>query len=201
MSAALQQPEIPRSPWLAAKQGYGADATAYVERYRLDGTRCGMVQGRHAAWNWAYRVGEFNLGRVHLSTARALAACMAATVVEKWSGGSTYIRGPKGGLRRVTPVAEPASAVIQHAPIAHVRYTREPHGVHLAGSHEPRDVEHWSVAHAPGAPHHPAVPRDATYVSSLPVDGVSYALYVRWAPASACPSCPTCAARAARRAP
>jgi hypothetical protein len=107
---------------------------------------------------------------------------------------------PRARLRRVTPVLVAAeSAVIQHAPIAHVRYTREPHGVHLAGSHEPRDVEHWSVAQAPGTPHHPAVPRDATYVSSLPVDGVSYALYVRWAPASACPNCPTCAARAARR--
>lgn len=102
---------------------------------------------------------------------------------------------------RLVPLVADESAVLHHAPIAQIRYTREPHGVHLAFTGEPRDVEHWSVAHPPTAPHHPAVPRDAEYVGSVPVDGVSHAMYVRWAEASPCPSCPTCAGRAARRAP
>ena len=86
-------------------------------------------------------------------------------------------------------------SAIVHALIAEVRYTREPHGVHLAFTGEPRDVEHWSVAQEPGSPHHPAVPRDASYVGSLPVDRVSHAMYVRWAEATPCRDCPTCSAR------
>lgn len=44
------------TPYAAAKAGTGAGVTARITRFRLDGGRCGMVQGRHAAWNWAYRV-------------------------------------------------------------------------------------------------------------------------------------------------
>lgn len=97
--------DAPRSAWLAAEQGYGANAIAKIERYKLDGTRCGMAQGRHAAWNWAYRIrlengAVIDMGRA-LRGARDFAAIYAATIVEVWSGGKTFRRGPRGGVSAV----------------------------------------------------------------------------------------------------
>ncbi len=93
------------TPYMAAKAGIGEDRTAYIVRYKLDGTRSGLMQGRHAAWNWAYRVecvlsGEsksFDMGR-GLVGARQYAATLARTIVENWPDGKTFVRGPSGGL-------------------------------------------------------------------------------------------------------
>ncbi len=32
------------TPFTAAREGIGADLTAFIVRYKLDGGRCGMVQ-------------------------------------------------------------------------------------------------------------------------------------------------------------
>jgi hypothetical protein len=87
-----------------------------ITRYMLDGTRCGMAQGRHAAWNWAYRVhcdgvycgGGCGSGKSHdigrgLRTARDVARdfalkSSATWVREDWEGGKTFVIGPRGGL-------------------------------------------------------------------------------------------------------
>jgi hypothetical protein len=96
----------PRSAYEAAVdwRNWGANVIVRLTRYKLDGTRCGMVQGRCAAWNWAYRVhppglpsGYFDMGR-SLVEARKNGACFGATIVEDWPGGKTWKRGPKGGL-------------------------------------------------------------------------------------------------------
>jgi len=95
---------------MAALEGFGATHVAHVERYKLDGTRCGMATGRHAEWNWAYRVRAvdangktevFDAGR-SLVEARQQAARYAATIVETWDGGGVWKRGAKGGLRRAS---------------------------------------------------------------------------------------------------
>lgn len=93
--------------YLAAQQGIGAGQVARIVRYREDGTRCTMNNGRHAEWNWAYEIvppipcAKTNPGRMHLSTVRNLAAVEAEFVVEDWQGGRTFRRGPKGGLTAI----------------------------------------------------------------------------------------------------
>lgn len=96
------------TPYLAAKQGVGAGRVAKISRYRLDGGRCGMVQGRHAEWNWAYRIDVQMVPETRIETvdmgrglinARRMAATMAATIIETWQGGKVFLRGPNGGLQ------------------------------------------------------------------------------------------------------
>jgi len=95
-----------KSAHMAAKQGYGAGVTVRVLRYKLDGTRCGMAQGRHAQWNWAFRVQVpgcnrmLDLGR-GLVNARTFAARLGEFVHECWDEGGKFQRGPNGGLKRV----------------------------------------------------------------------------------------------------
>jgi hypothetical protein len=110
LSGCSSEAYLPATPYMAAIEGFGATHVAHVERYRLDGTRCGMVTGRHAAWNWAYRVRAvdsndktviFDMGR-SLVEARSQAARYAATIVETWDGGAIWKRGTKGGLRRAS---------------------------------------------------------------------------------------------------
>ena len=90
-------------PYRAAADSIGNGVTVKIERYKLDGTRCGMNTGRHAEWNWAYRVivpGEPRSlwNDRGLCDARNIAACYGDTIVEVWMGGKTWKRGPKGGL-------------------------------------------------------------------------------------------------------
>lgn len=98
-----------KTPYTAAKLNAGAGLVALVTREKWDGTRCGMSQGRHAAWNWAYRVSqpgpvrEYDYGRRSLVETRRLAACSAEFIREAWPGGKTFRRGPSGGLLQVQP--------------------------------------------------------------------------------------------------
>lgn len=89
-----------------------------VTRYQLDGTRCGMVQGRCAAWNWAYRIhcdgtcpnGGCERSHSHdvgrgLANARDIARRIAlrvhaTRVREDWPRGKVFTLGARGGLRR-----------------------------------------------------------------------------------------------------
>lgn len=98
---------IAKSPQLGAEQGIGKDKTAVILRYRLDGTRCGMVQGQHAAWNYAYKVRfpdgtEVDMGR-GLTSARRMAACGAEYVTYSWET-TSFRRGPKGGLKQIDAI-------------------------------------------------------------------------------------------------
>jgi hypothetical protein len=92
------------TPYQAAQERVGVGQIARVIRYRLDGTRCGLAQGRHAAWNWAFYVqgpipnARHDLGR-GLVAARRYAATLAEYVVETWEGGKSFRRGKLGGLR------------------------------------------------------------------------------------------------------
>lgn len=101
----------PETPYLAAISGYGHETIARIERFRLDGTRCGLNQGRHAAWNWAYRVHVPEnpplYGDRSLAEARQIAACYAATIVEDFPGGSMFCRGRRGGIKRLDPSWHP----------------------------------------------------------------------------------------------
>ena len=95
------------TPYLAALGAVGRGVTARIERFKFDGGRCGLAQGRHAAWNWAYRVhvpGEKHPlhGGRGLIEARQIAATLADTITEDWTGGSVFLRGPLGGLKRAT---------------------------------------------------------------------------------------------------
>lgn len=98
------------SPFMAAQQKIGEGRTAKITRYMLDGTRCGMVQGRHAAWNWAYRIDVELLPEARIETvdmgrglrdARRVASTKASIVQEMWPGGKSFVRGPHGGLSEV----------------------------------------------------------------------------------------------------